>query len=179
MHAKIKDKIDIQTDRLTLRNIRISDIDQLLKYAGENCITDMMNGSIPHNYTKEIATQWILKHAEDSSQSSTISWAIALKDSNECIGSIQLRLAALRQDARSSYWIAKPYWNRGIATEAGVAVIQYAFTRLQLERIEAEHFRRNSASGVVLRKLGFQYIGSISKPEGLFGRLEDFERYYK
>lgn len=42
--------------------------------------------------------------------------------------------------------------------------------------IEADHFRRNPASGAVLRKLGFKYIGS-KKQNGQYGHVEDLELY--
>jgi [ribosomal protein S5]-alanine N-acetyltransferase len=171
------DRIDMQTERLSLRNVRLSDVDHLVEYASDTSIADMMNGSIPQIYNREIATQWISKHAVDLIDSQAISWAITLMDSDVFIGSIQLRRDESNKIARLSYWIAKPYWNRGIATEAGQAVVQCGFEKMQVEKIEAEHFLRNSASKAVLLKLGFQYIGSLRKQEGLFNRLEDFMQY--
>ena len=52
------------------------------------------------------------------------------------------------------YWIARPYWGRGFATEASQALIDIART-LKLPRLEASHFVDNPASGRVLEKLGF------------------------
>lgn len=52
------------------------------------------------------------------------------------------------------YWIARPYWGRGFATEASRALIDIART-LKLPRLEASHFVDNPASGRVLEKLGF------------------------
>ena len=56
------------------------------------------------------------------------------------------------------YWIARPHWGHGFATEAGVALIAIART-LKLSRLEASHFVDNSASGRVLDKLGFIATG--------------------
>ncbi len=56
------------------------------------------------------------------------------------------------------YWIARPYWNRGFATEAGHALIDIART-LKLSQLEASHFVDNPASGRVLEKLGFAATG--------------------
>jgi len=56
------------------------------------------------------------------------------------------------------YWIARPFWGRGFATEAGTALIAVART-LGLPRLEASHFLDNPASGRVLEKLGFEPIG--------------------
>jgi RimJ/RimL family protein N-acetyltransferase len=56
------------------------------------------------------------------------------------------------------YWIARPHWGRGFATEAGTALVEIART-LKLERLEASHFVDNPASGRVLEKLGFVPTG--------------------
>lgn len=58
------------------------------------------------------------------------------------------------------YWIARPYWGRGIATEAGRAVIAHAREGLRLKRLDAGHFVDNPASGRVLAKLGFKPTGA-------------------
>ncbi len=56
------------------------------------------------------------------------------------------------------YWIARPFWGRGIATEACMALIAIART-LGLQRLEGSHFLDNPASGRVLEKLGFEPLG--------------------
>ena len=56
------------------------------------------------------------------------------------------------------YWIARPYWGRGYATEASVALIDIART-LGFTQLEGSHFIDNPASGRVLEKLGFQPLG--------------------
>jgi RimJ/RimL family protein N-acetyltransferase len=59
------------------------------------------------------------------------------------------------------YWIARPFWGRGFATEACSALIDIART-LGLTQLEASHFIDNPASGRVLDKLGFQSTGLIA-----------------
>ena len=59
------------------------------------------------------------------------------------------------------YWIARSHWGRGIATEAGGALVAIART-LGIGRLEASHFLDNPASGRVLEKLGFQPSGMIA-----------------
>ena len=58
------------------------------------------------------------------------------------------------------YWIARPWWGRGIATEAGRAVIANARDSLRVPRFVAGHFLDNPASGRVLQKLGFCPTGA-------------------
>jgi RimJ/RimL family protein N-acetyltransferase len=56
------------------------------------------------------------------------------------------------------YWIARPFWNRGYATECGTALVDIA-RALRLPRLEASFFVDNPASGRVLEKLGFRPTG--------------------
>ncbi|HET7816853.1 MAG TPA: GNAT family N-acetyltransferase [Sphingomicrobium sp.] len=56
------------------------------------------------------------------------------------------------------YWIARPYWGRGYATEACTALVEIART-LGIRQLEGSHFLDNPASGRVLEKLGFEPLG--------------------
>lgn len=70
------------------------------------------------------------------------------------------------------YWIARPFWGRGFATEAGMALVDIA-KALGLQRLEASHFLDNPASGRVLEKLGFEATGMIA-PRLSCARGEEF-----
>jgi RimJ/RimL family protein N-acetyltransferase len=59
------------------------------------------------------------------------------------------------------YWISRPHWGRGLASEAGLALVDMA-RALGIARLEASHFLDNPASGRVLEKLGFQPTGIIA-----------------
>lgn len=59
------------------------------------------------------------------------------------------------------YWIARPFWGLGFATEAGRQLLHIART-MHLPRLTAGHFIDNPASGAVLRKLGFRPTGQIA-----------------
>ena len=59
------------------------------------------------------------------------------------------------------YWIATPFWGRGLATEACTALIAIA-RALGLARLEGSHFLDNPASGRVLEKLGFEPSGIVA-----------------
>jgi RimJ/RimL family protein N-acetyltransferase len=63
--------------------------------------------------------------------------------------------------AELGYWIARPYWGLGFATEASRAVVEIAKT-IGHKKLVASHFTDNPASGNVLRKLGFQNTGKTA-----------------
>ncbi len=60
------------------------------------------------------------------------------------------------------YWIARPYWGLGFATEAARAVLGMARAN-GVTDIRAAHFIDNPASGNVLRKLGFRFTGQVER----------------
>lgn len=64
-------------------------------------------------------------------------------------------------DVELGYWIARPHWGQGYATEAAQAVIGVAHM-LGHRQIVASHFLDNPASGRVLAKLGFQPTGNVT-----------------
>jgi RimJ/RimL family protein N-acetyltransferase len=59
------------------------------------------------------------------------------------------------------YWVATPYWGRGLATEACTALVDIART-LGLACLEGSHFVDNPASARVLEKLGFEPLGIVA-----------------
>jgi RimJ/RimL family protein N-acetyltransferase len=59
------------------------------------------------------------------------------------------------------YWISRPHWGRGFATEACGALVDIART-LALPSLEGWHFIDNPASARVLEKLGFEPVGIIA-----------------
>lgn len=75
------------------------------------------------------------------------------------------------------YWVAEPYWGRGIAVEACRAVVSYAFAAMQPERIQARVIVGNDASRRVLDKLGFRCEGMFRSALWRRERFEDVMIY--
>jgi RimJ/RimL family protein N-acetyltransferase len=73
--------------------------------------------------------------------------------------------------AELGYWIARPHWGLGYATEAASAVLAIARDGLRLRSLNAGHFVDNPASGRVLEKIGFQSTGQVV-PRYSAGRRE-------
>jgi [ribosomal protein S5]-alanine N-acetyltransferase len=63
-------------------------------------------------------------------------------------------------EAQLAFYLARPYWGRGLATEAGRAFVRYGFAELGLSRIEAGANAANAASNRVIQKLGFTRLRS-------------------
>jgi RimJ/RimL family protein N-acetyltransferase len=78
------------------------------------------------------------------------------------LGPVEGSDVAAKGAAELGYWIARPYWGQGYATEAGRAVLEIARV-LGRREIHSAHFLDNPASGRVLRKLGFEPTGQVVK----------------
>ena len=90
------------------------------------------------------------------------SWVMELKSTGKVIGSIGfVWYSPLNHSAEIGYSLARPYWNRGLATQALSAVSLALFAALPLNRLEAQHDVRNPASGRVMEKCGFQREGLL------------------
>ena len=81
------------------------------------------------------------------------------------IGTVELtfRIHLPYNDASLGYWIGKPYWNCGYATEAAKAMVAYGFREHDLDLIYADYFNRNPASGRVMQKIGMRYAYDLPK----------------
>ena len=131
----------------------MSDAPAITRLAGDRAIaaTTLM---IPHPYNKSMAEKFIRMQAAAFKKGKAAIFAITLIADKCLIGAIGLTINREHKRAELGYWIGKPFWNKGYATEAGRAMLQYGFETLGLRRIHAGHFANNPASGRVQRKLG-------------------------
>ncbi len=147
-----------QTDRLILRPFAPSDAEAVARLAGDRAIAEMTL-TVPHPYRVEDAQKWIAMHAGAFARGEAVVWAVTLRESGELVGAIGLvrdRAEHSRHRAELGFWIGKPYWGRGYATEAGRAVLRHAFETMGLRRVYASYFAKNPASGRVQAKLGMR-----------------------
>lgn len=166
----------IETTRLTLRPFRLSDAPTVQELAGERAIADTtMN--IPHPYLDGMAEEWIEGHEPGYKDGKVATFAIVLSDDARVIGAIGLRIDRGLNKAELGYWIGKPYWNLGYATEATNAVLAFGFDDLRLNRIHAGHLARNPSSGRVMEKAGMLLEGTARQDTMKWGKYEDLVSY--
>jgi ribosomal-protein-alanine N-acetyltransferase len=96
-------------------------------------------------------------------------WPVFLLETGQHAGCAGLRPYRLDQHIHELGFHLRPeYWNRGLAQEAGRAVIAFAFDKLGAEGLFAGHHPANSASRRVLTKLGFEFTHEeLYPPTGL------------
>ena len=163
------------TDRLMLRPFSLADVPAIVALAGDWDIA-FNTLSIPHPYNEEHAVQWIRQQTQQWEQKQAVNFAIAHPDNTLC-GSIGLGIVPSFNLAELGYWVGKPYWGNGYATEAAKAVINFGFGKLFLHRIQATHFGNNPASGKVMQKIGMAYEGCRRQHTLKWGKYRDIWLY--
>jgi RimJ/RimL family protein N-acetyltransferase len=167
----------LETDRLVLRPFHPADAPTVQRICGDWDVARML-ARVPHPYPGEFAEEWIASHDAAWRRGDEAAFCIEL-DGN-VIGSVVLRRSA--DDAYAlGYWLGRDWSGRGIATEAARAAVRFAFDRLGAARLTSGHFHDNPASGYVLKKCGFRYIGEsrvpcVARGEAVAHRNFEFRR---
>lgn len=157
----------METERILLRPWRESDADTLFKYASDPEVGPRA-GWPPHQNVEESLE--IIRTVFNSDHM----WAIELKESGEPIGCIgyyahgESNINIGENDAETGYWVARPYWNLGICTEALRLIIDYCFNVKGFQTLWSDYFVNNPASCRVMEKCGFRDTGLINWCSNLY-----------
>jgi ribosomal-protein-alanine N-acetyltransferase len=170
-HQKI-----LTSDRLHIRPIRMTDAEDFFALKSDPEVTHPY-GQDPYLSLAE-AEAWVQQRILDYERSSSLLWAITLKDEDVAIGSCCFwHFDSDFRCAELGYELRRAYWRKGIMSEALPAVISYGFEELGLHRIEACPLAGNTPSSDLLLKLGFRYEGKLRQRALFHGRFED-QLYY-
>jgi RimJ/RimL family protein N-acetyltransferase len=161
---------------VTLRNWKIEDALDLATLLNNKKIQDNLRDGLPYPYTEKDAEDFInfVLHAEKEMQ---YIFAICYdKKAVGCIG-VHRKDNIHRLTGELGYYIAEPFWGKGITTEAVRQICDYVFENTDIVRIFAEPYVTNEASWRVLEKAGFQFEGTLRKNAIKNGQLLDMKLY--
>ncbi|MFT4171502.1 MAG: GNAT family protein [Rhodocyclaceae bacterium] len=160
----------LQAGGIVIREWGEADIAALPPIADNPRIASTLHPRFPTPYTHDDAAQWVRYCA-----SSPGNLDRALEIDGTLAGGIGLilRPPPFEHSAEIGYWLAEPFWGRGIATAAVALVSDHAFQTLGLGRLEAPVFSWNLASMRVLEKNGFEREGLMRRSMQKDGRLVD------
>lgn len=170
--------LNIETERLLLRRFMAEDRKSIFQNWASNPNVSRYLTHPPVTEIQEVEallTEWISGYVQED----YYHWIMIEKQSGKPIGSIGLMHLHMRdENAEVGYCIGEKWWNRGYATEAFSAVIQYGFEQVGLRRIMGRHHIENIASGRVMEKCGMQCEGTFRKVHRVHtGEFADY-RYY-
>ncbi len=139
----------LRTARLLLRPPGPGDLAAIVAGVNDYAVSKWLT-SVPHPYTREDGENFLARIA--AGELGRV-WAITEGDAFQGIFSICDELG---------YWLAADSWGRGIATEAGGAVIGHHFADPVADDLLSGHIDGNLVSRRVLTKLGFEETGHDS-----------------
>ncbi len=168
----------LTTDRLVLRAFDKSDAPSLYRAAGNPNITRFTYWD--YHQTIDTSHFFINDYVRGKYlQAEPDPFAICMRDQPaEVIGAIGTHWAERTSLCMEmGYWIAEPFWGRGLIGEAAKVVLPWLFANYTLERVQAHCMAENVGSARVLEKIGMKYEGTFRS--GLFhrGRFWDLKWY--
>lgn len=146
----------IQTKRLTLRPPKPGDAQRIYDCMQEPELP-LNLGRAPFPYEMKDAVEWIEKATHEDVRNMSYPFLID-HDAEGVIGCVGLD----RKDGdfwELGYWVGKPWWGQGFATEASTAMLEWGQSTLGARGYIAGYIYDNPASGTVLDKLGFSTVG--------------------
>lgn len=166
----------IEFGKYNIREWSLDDVHSLVKYANNRKIWLNLRDGFPHPYKTSDAYTFITRVNRQSTKT-----VFAIATEKEAIGSIGLLLGVdvHRFSAELGYWMAEPFWNKGIISEAIFLFSEYAINKYKLNRIFAEPYANNPASAKALEKAGFTLEGTMKAHAFKDGKVMDMFLYAK
>jgi len=154
---RLEARTEIRTDRLILRPPVAGDVAAIAKLAGDYGVT-CMTTRMPHPYAEADARQFIdLVARQDPGRERTFVVELEGEGAIGCIGFHRTAGAP----AEFGYWLGRPFWGQGYATEAARGALKWASRDWGRKAISSGHFADNAPSANVLVKSGFLYTGEV------------------
>lgn len=159
-----------------IRPWKMEDAAEIVSAINNKNILDNLRDGIPYPYTEDDA-KFFINGMLKADKNNIIAFAITTDD--RVVGSI----GVFRQDnihfctAEMGYYIAEPFWGKGLGTSAIKQTCQYVFDNTDIIRIFAEPFARNIASCRILEKSGFECEGTLRSNAIKNGCVLDMKMY--
>jgi RimJ/RimL family protein N-acetyltransferase len=150
----------IESPHLALRPVQAGDLADLLEINGDPAVTQFL----PYTTWQGLsdAAAWLERMHVLSAAGTAQQLVVVRKQDRKVIGTVLLfRFEETSARLELGYVIGRAHWRQGYAREALVAVIQHAFQKLSIRRVEAEVNPNNLASNALLRNLGFAHEGIL------------------
>lgn len=149
---------ELNTAHLLLRKIRLEDVTYYYERIGSSeDVTKYMLWQ-PHQSLQE-SRESIEKVLARYEIGKCYTWAIALAEDDSIIGRIDLlRFDESNSSCSFAYMLGKDFWGCGYGTESLKAVFAFAFEKMGMQTIGADHMCENVGSGKVMQKAGMQFV---------------------
>jgi ribosomal-protein-alanine N-acetyltransferase len=160
---------ELRTERLLLRPFQFGDLDDVIAYATDQEWSRYLSG-IPQPYTRHSGQEFVAKAVLTEWEREPL---FAMVLDGKVIGGISLRVEREHRLAELGYSIAREHWGKGLAAEAGRALIGWAFHAYNLDKIFARADANNRGSWRVMEKLGMTREGLLRSHRLVRGERDD------
>jgi len=160
--------LEIETDRLLLRMFKPDDLDELSRIYVDADVMQYLSG---HALSRGETAGWLNYFLAGWTDYGFGWWAVVLKESAELIGHCGLQFIHVTPEVEVTYGLARPYWRKGLASEAARACLLYGFAELKLDRIYALADPGNIGSHRVMERVGMSYKTEYYKDDLYEGDL--------
>ena len=156
----------LQTSRLILRPLALSDAPSIQRHFNNWNTIKNLASVVPWPYPDDGADTFIrLQLGKVAAGEEIYLWVLVLLSGDEqAIGNIHFRPRADDPKGNRGFWLAEPYWNQGLMTEAIASVNDFAFRTLGIESFYVCNAVSNQASRRVKQKTGAEFVGYIELP---------------
>jgi [ribosomal protein S5]-alanine N-acetyltransferase len=157
----------IETQRLILRPLAHSDAPAIQRHFNNWNIIRNLASVVPWPYPDDGAETFIGQQLEKSAAAGEeiYQWVLVLKSGDgEAIGNIRFHPRPDEPKGNRGFWLAEPYWNQGLMTEAVASVNDFVFRTLGIESFHVCNVVANAASRRVKQKTGAEFVGYIELP---------------
>jgi RimJ/RimL family protein N-acetyltransferase len=162
----------IEAQRVRLRWLEDGDVDALHGIFGDARVTRYW--STPPFPDRSAAVEYLEKVREGFRRRELFQWGVARRADDAVIGTCTLaRLDSVQRRAELGFALAFGEWGRGLMSEALGVLLEFAFGRLALRRVEADVDPRNAPSIRLLERLGFQREGLLRERWQVSGETQD------
>ena len=167
---------EIETARLILRAPDLSDVEAMATLAND-CGVATMTTRMPYPYSRADAEAFVRAKDERARGGGEIALAVVDKVEGLFMGCVGMVFHPAEPVGEVGYWIGRPHWGQGIATEAVRAAIDHAFETTAINAVTGSCRVINDASRRVLEKSGLRYVGSGLAPAPARGGALPVDRF--
>ena len=164
----------LETDRLILRGMQVSDAEDMYAYARRPSVTQYLTWN-PHTDLAE-TREYLTYVGQRYRTGDFYDWAVVYKESGRAkgrmIGTCGFTSFNCPHDSAEIGYVLNPdYQGRGLATEAVRRVLEFGFDELGLHRIEAHFMEGNDASRRLMERVGMTFEGYARESMRIKGKF--------
>ena len=164
----------LKTERLTLRKINRSDIDDVYEYASDPAVSEFLLW-YPHT-AKSYTRAYLNEIDKRYKKAEFYDWGIVVD--GKLIGTVGFTSFNIEENsAEIGYVISRLYWGLGITKEAAEKIIEFGFRELALDKISARYIMGNEKSASIMKKCGMTKDDSKKEEMLVKGKIKTILKY--